>query len=106
MLLQYLHKTQTTVILGIINERINFQGLLPFHTCFTSLSIVYASSKSFYLLTLSHTLYGFTVFPGQPSSISDDAELVTLTGSTQDTANQINKKEVHWGVRWQKYQLT
>ncbi|TYK20000.1 transcription initiation factor TFIID subunit 5 [Cucumis melo var. makuwa] len=63
MLLQYLHKTQTTVILGIINERINFQ-----------------------------------VFPGQPSSISDDAELVTLTGSTQDTANQINKKEVHWGL--------
>ncbi|XP_022936938.1 transcription initiation factor TFIID subunit 5 isoform X3 [Cucurbita maxima] len=63
MLLQYLHKTQTTVILGIINERINFQ-----------------------------------VFPGQPSSISDDAELVTLSGSTQETANQINKKEVQWGL--------
>lgn len=106
MLLQYLHKTQTTVILGIINERINFQGLLPSHTCFTSFFSVYASSKCFYLLTLSHNLSGFTVFPGQPSSISDDAELVTLTGSTQDTANQINKKEVHWGVRWQKYQLT
>lgn len=99
MLLQYLHKTQTTVILGIINERINFQGLFPFHTRFTLLSF-YASSKCFYLLILLQALSGFAVFPGQPSSISDDAELVTLTGSTQDTANQINKKEVQWGVRW------
>ncbi|KAH9760369.1 transcription initiation factor TFIID subunit 5 [Citrus sinensis] len=60
---QYLHKTQSTKMLGIINERINFQ-----------------------------------VSPGQPSSISDDAEIVTLIGSNQDAANQINQKEVHWGL--------
>lgn len=41
---------------------------------------------------------GFSVSPGQPSSISDDAESVTLTGSSQDSANQINQKEIHWGV--------
>ncbi|KAK2640313.1 hypothetical protein Ddye_028108 [Dipteronia dyeriana] len=61
---QYLHKTQSTTMLGIINERINFQ-----------------------------------VSPGQPNTISDDAEVVTLIGSNQDAANQINQKEVHWGKR-------
>lgn len=49
--------------------------------------------------------YGFLCFPavfsGQPSSISDDAEVVTLIGSCQDAANQLNQKEIHWGVsRW------
>ncbi|KAJ4707789.1 Transcription initiation factor TFIID subunit 5 [Melia azedarach] len=63
LLLQYLHKTQSTKMLGIINERINFQ-----------------------------------VSPGQPNSISDDAEIVTLIGSNQDVANQINQKEVRWGL--------
>ncbi|RVW65265.1 Transcription initiation factor TFIID subunit 5 [Vitis vinifera] len=37
------------------------------------------------------------VSPGQPASISDDAEVVTLIGSSQDDANQINQKEIHWG---------
>ncbi|KAK2969133.1 hypothetical protein RJ640_013082 [Escallonia rubra] len=63
LLLQYLHKTQSITMLGIINERINFQ-----------------------------------VSPGQPSSISDDAEVFTLVGSGQDEANLINQKEVHWGL--------
>ncbi|XP_058067620.1 transcription initiation factor TFIID subunit 5 isoform X2 [Magnolia sinica] len=63
LLLQYLHKTQSITMLGIVNERINFQ-----------------------------------VSPGQPSSISDDAEAVTLIGSSQDTANQINQKEILWGL--------
>ncbi|KAK0571240.1 hypothetical protein LWI29_012996 [Acer saccharum] len=63
LLLQYLHKTQSTTMLGIVNERINFQ-----------------------------------VSPGQPSTISDDAEVVTLIGSNQDAANQINQKEVRWGL--------
>uniref|UniRef100_A0A2N9GG12 TFIID subunit TAF5 NTD2 domain-containing protein n=1 Tax=Fagus sylvatica TaxID=28930 RepID=A0A2N9GG12_FAGSY len=63
LLLQYLHKTQSTTMLGIINEHINFQ-----------------------------------VTPGQPSSISDDAEVVTLIGSSQEEATQINQKEIHWGV--------
>ncbi|KAK9100240.1 hypothetical protein Scep_023670 [Stephania cephalantha] len=63
LLLQYLHKTQSITMLGIINEHINFQ-----------------------------------VSPGQPSSISDDAEAVTLVGSGQDIAKQINEKEIHWGL--------
>ncbi|KAK3036809.1 hypothetical protein RJ639_030501 [Escallonia herrerae] len=63
LLLQYLHKTQSITMLGIINERINFQ-----------------------------------VSPGQPSSISDDAEVFMLVGSGQDEANLINQKEVHWGL--------
>ncbi|KAL5144835.1 Transcription initiation factor TFIID subunit 5 [Glycine soja] len=63
LLLQHLHSTQSTTILGIINEHINFQ-----------------------------------VTPGQPSLISDDPEAVTLTGSSQEAANQINQKEIHWGL--------
>ena len=38
------------------------------------------------------------VSPGQPISISDDPDAVTLIGSSQDAANQINKKEIRWGV--------
>ncbi|KAK8479291.1 hypothetical protein V6N13_051608 [Hibiscus sabdariffa] len=63
LLLQYLHKTQSSAMLGVINEHINFQA--------TS---------------------------GQPGSISDDIEVVTLIGSCQDAANQINQKEIHWGL--------
>ncbi|KAL8502211.1 hypothetical protein ACS0TY_021358 [Phlomoides rotata] len=62
LLLQYLHKSQSITMLGIINEHINFQ-----------------------------------VSPGQPTSIADDAEYVTLFGSDQDAANLINQKEIHWG---------
>lgn len=40
-----------------------------------------------------------TVFPGQPSSISDDADAVTLVDGGQDVANLINQKEIQWGVR-------
>ncbi|OMO90697.1 transcription initiation factor TFIID subunit 5-like isoform 2 [Corchorus olitorius] len=63
LLLQYLHKTQSTAMLGVINEHINFR-----------------------------------VSSGQPTSISDDGDVVSLIGSFQDTANQINQKEVHWGL--------
>ncbi|CAI0441457.1 unnamed protein product [Linum tenue] len=63
LLMQHLRKTKSTTVLGIVNERINFQ-----------------------------------VSPGQPGSISDDAEVVTLIGTSQDAANKINKKEVHWGL--------
>ncbi|XP_042482194.1 transcription initiation factor TFIID subunit 5 isoform X1 [Macadamia integrifolia] len=63
LLLQYLQKTQSITILGIINEHINFQ-----------------------------------VSPGQPSSISDDADVVTLVGSSHETAKQINQQEIRWGL--------
>ncbi|CAA7408083.1 unnamed protein product [Spirodela intermedia] len=63
LLLQYLQKTQSLTMLGIINEHINFK-----------------------------------VSPGHPSSISDDADAVSLIGSSQDIAKQVNQKEVHWGL--------
>lgn len=63
LLLHFLRKPQSTTILGIINERINFQ-----------------------------------VYPGNPSSVSDDTEVVTLAGSSQEAINQINQKEIHWGL--------
>nr|XP_043629689.1 transcription initiation factor TFIID subunit 5 [Erigeron canadensis]XP_043629690.1 transcription initiation factor TFIID subunit 5 [Erigeron canadensis] len=40
----------------------------------------------------------FQVSPGQPSSVSDDAEAFSLVGSGQDAANLINQKEIHWGL--------
>ncbi|XP_010906861.1 transcription initiation factor TFIID subunit 5 isoform X2 [Elaeis guineensis] len=63
LLLQYLQKTQSVTMLGIINEHINFE-----------------------------------VSAGQPSSISDDVDVVALVGSSQDIAKQINQKEVRWGL--------
>ncbi|CAN6459305.1 unnamed protein product [Victoria cruziana] len=63
LLLQYLQKTESMIMLGIINERINFQ-----------------------------------VSPGQPSSFTDDADVVSLMGSSNDIAKQVNQKEVHWGL--------
>ncbi|CAJ1972394.1 unnamed protein product [Sphenostylis stenocarpa] len=62
LLWQHLHSMQSTTIIGIINEHINFQ-----------------------------------VTAGQPSSISDDPEAVTVSGSIQNAANQINQKEILWG---------
>ncbi|XP_027329791.1 transcription initiation factor TFIID subunit 5-like [Abrus precatorius] len=63
LLLQHLHSMQSTTIIGIINDHINFQ-----------------------------------VTTGQPSSISDDPEAVALAGSIQDVVNQINQKEILWGL--------
>lgn len=40
----------------------------------------------------------FEVSSGQPISISDDADVVALVGSSQDIAKQINQKEVRWGL--------
>jgi len=56
---------------------------------------------SFELLIIAYTSSSFVVnivSPGQPSLISDDPEAVTLTGSSQEAANRINQKEIHWGV--------
>ncbi|XP_062104815.1 transcription initiation factor TFIID subunit 5-like isoform X3 [Humulus lupulus] len=52
------------------------------------------------LLQFLHKSQSTTVLvsPGQPNSISDDAEAVTLTGSSQDAVSQINQKEIHWGL--------
>ncbi|XP_078443254.1 TBP-associated factor 5 [Wolffia australiana] len=63
LLLQYLQRSQSLTMLGIINEHINFK-----------------------------------VYPGHPSSISDDFEAVSLIGNSLDMAKQINQKEVHWGL--------
>ncbi|KAK3134221.1 hypothetical protein QOZ80_6AG0546510 [Eleusine coracana subsp. coracana] len=40
----------------------------------------------------------FEVSPGQPSLISDDADVIALIGTSKDLAKQINQKEVHWGL--------
>ncbi|KAF7098497.1 hypothetical protein CFC21_100237 [Triticum aestivum] len=40
----------------------------------------------------------FEVSAGQPSLISDDADVVALVGTSKDLAKQINQKEVHWGL--------
>ncbi|KAI3975567.1 hypothetical protein MKX01_002399 [Papaver californicum] len=53
------------------------------------------SSKMFGIINEHIT---FEVSPGQPSSISDETEVVTLIGISQDTAKQINEKEIHWGL--------
>lgn len=91
LLLQFLHKSQSTTMLGIINEHINFQG--------KSVWLLVARVICLYKNVSVYVYFiGFSVSPGQPSSISDDAESVTLTGSSQDSANQINQKEIHWGV--------
>ena len=52
-----------------------------------------------YLFELMYLIiYVLTVSPGQPISIYDDTEVVTLVGSGQDTSTLINQKEIHWGV--------
>jgi transcription initiation factor TFIID subunit 5 len=63
LLVQYLHKTKSLAMLGVINQHINFE-----------------------------------VTPGQPTSISDDSEAVSLVGTSQDLAREINQEELHWGV--------
>ncbi|KAK9742717.1 hypothetical protein RND81_03G192900 [Saponaria officinalis] len=40
----------------------------------------------------------FDPYPGQPSSLSDDSEAVTIVGGGQDAVNLINQKEIQWGV--------
>ena len=45
------------------------------------------------------------VSPGQPSLISDDADVVVLIGTSKDLAKQINQKEVHWGVCYASVRL-
>lgn len=47
---------------------------------------------------VSLLIIAFSVSPGQPTSISEDADVVSLMGSSHEIAKQINQKEVHWGV--------
>ncbi|KMZ59306.1 hypothetical protein ZOSMA_69G00010 [Zostera marina] len=63
LLLQHLQKAQSVIMLGLINEHINFQ-----------------------------------VSPGQPSPILDDTDAVSMIGANQDNSQQINQKEVRWGL--------
>ena len=82
-------------MLGIINERIIFEGTVP-----SLLSVYHAI-----LLILTSQIFSATflfsilaVSAGQPSLISDDEDVVALVGTSKDLAKQINQKEVHWGV--------
>ncbi|GAB2252071.1 hypothetical protein Droror1_Dr00004918 [Drosera rotundifolia] len=56
------------------------------------------STQSITMLGVINEHINFQVSPGQPGSISDDVEAVTLVGSGQDAANLINQKEVRWGL--------
>ncbi|KAL9330791.1 hypothetical protein ACSQ67_000401 [Phaseolus vulgaris] len=55
------------------------------------------SMQSSTIIGIINEHVGFQVTAGQPSSISDDPEAVTLSGSIQDAANKINQKEILWG---------
>ncbi|KAL6495011.1 Transcription initiation factor TFIID subunit 5 [Orobanche gracilis] len=54
--------------------------------------------QSVTMLGIINEHINFQVYHGQPSSIADDAEFVTLFGSDQNAANEINQKEIHWGL--------
>jgi hypothetical protein len=82
-------------MLGIINERIIFEG--TFSQSIESISWNYTYSHFSNLLSLS-SIATLAVSAGQPSLISDDADVVALVGTSKDLAKQINQKEVHWGV--------
>ncbi|GMH24473.1 hypothetical protein Nepgr_026316 [Nepenthes gracilis] len=56
------------------------------------------NTQSITMLGVINEHIDFQVSPGQPSSISDEAEAVTLVGSGQDAANLINQREIHWGI--------
>ncbi|KAK4375211.1 hypothetical protein RND71_005888 [Anisodus tanguticus] len=114
LLLQYLHKTESITMLGIINERINFQEQMPIiasteerqgkekrtnskSTPFCQIIVCFVplmTINDLYPLKPQHMT---RVSPGQPGSISDDAEVVTLVASGHD-ASLINQKEVRWGL--------
>ena len=82
-------------MLGIINERIIFEGTIPQSTESISSSFTYSHFSNL----LCHFLFAIlAVSAGQPSLISDDADVVALVGTSKDLAKQINQKEVHWGV--------
>ncbi|KAL8153319.1 hypothetical protein V2J09_011079 [Rumex salicifolius] len=56
------------------------------------------NSQSITMLGIINEHINFQVTPGQPGSISDVAEAVTLVGSGQEIAGLINQKEIHWGL--------
>lgn len=56
------------------------------------------NSQSITMLGIINEHINFQVAPGQPGSITDDAEAVTLVGSGQEVAGLINQKEIHWGL--------
>lgn len=56
------------------------------------------NTQSITMLGVINEHINFQVFPGQPGSISDDADAVTLVDGGQDAANLINQKEIQWGM--------
>jgi transcription initiation factor TFIID subunit 5 len=71
--------------------------------CNVLLFVILYCTSAFSPVTIFSTtsMYAtLVVSPGQPSLISDDADVVALIGTSKDLAKQINQKEVHWGVRY------
>ncbi|KAG5225196.1 transcription initiation factor TFIID [Salix suchowensis] len=62
------------------------------------LSPSHLESKCTIILGIVIDHINFQGSSGQPISISDDPDAVALIGSSQDPANQINKKEIFWGL--------
>ncbi|XP_057531482.1 transcription initiation factor TFIID subunit 5 [Amaranthus tricolor] len=56
------------------------------------------NTQSITMLGVINEHINFQVSPGQPSSISDDADAVTLVDGGQDVANLTNQKEIQWGI--------
>ncbi|XP_038700556.1 uncharacterized protein LOC119997532 isoform X3 [Tripterygium wilfordii] len=71
--------------------------ILLFSRNLMSLCSNICTSETTILGIINNEHINFQVSPGQPCFISNDTEAVTLIGSSQDVANQINKKEIHFG---------
>uniref|UniRef100_A0A0R0FS08 TFIID subunit TAF5 NTD2 domain-containing protein n=1 Tax=Glycine max TaxID=3847 RepID=A0A0R0FS08_SOYBN len=56
------------------------------------------SMQSTTIIGIINEHISFQVTAGQPSSTSDDPEAVSLIGNIKDEANQINQKEILWGM--------
>ncbi|XP_021755176.1 transcription initiation factor TFIID subunit 5-like isoform X2 [Chenopodium quinoa] len=56
------------------------------------------NTRSITMLGVINEHINFQVCPGQPGSISDDADAMTLVDGGQDAANLINQKEIQWGM--------
>ncbi|XP_074263123.1 transcription initiation factor TFIID subunit 5 [Silene latifolia] len=56
------------------------------------------NNQSITMLGVINEHIHFDPYPGQPSSIIDDSEAVTIVGGGQDAVDLINQKEIQWGM--------
>ena len=80
-------------MLGIINKRIISEGTVPSLLSVYAIFLILASQ----IFSATFLFAILAVSAGQPSLISDDADVVCLVGTSKDLAKQINQKAVHCG---------